>query len=99
MKNDFVKKEEKTPLPRFYLIDKRIKLNLSAEEVSRMLDVSKRYYYQLENGWRGYRMGVSLMIKLIDVLSFEALEFLEAENAHIERYHKINNIKKEARRY
>ena len=84
------------PLPRFYIIDKRTKLGLSAEEVSRRLDVTKRYYYQIENGWRGLRMGVPLILKLIEVLDIDALEFLNSESEHIRRFNEINNIKQKS---
>jgi transcriptional regulator with XRE-family HTH domain len=85
------------PLPRFYIIDKRTKLGLSAEEVSRRLSVSKRYYYQIENGWRGTRMGVPFILKLIEVLDINAQQFLEAENDHLKRFNELNNIKEKAR--
>jgi transcriptional regulator with XRE-family HTH domain len=84
------------PLPRFYIIDKRTKLGLSVEEISRRLSVTKRYYYQLENGWRGLRMGVPFMLKLIEVLDMDALEFLKSENEHVRRFNEINHIKQKS---
>lgn len=70
------------PLPRTYLIDHRNELKLSREEVSRLLNVSTFYYYQIENGKRGSKLPLKLIVNLIKVLKLDALKFLESEEEH-----------------
>ena len=83
-------KMKKVPLPRFYLIDRRVKLGLSVEEVSRQLDVTHYYYYQLENGNRGRKLTVSMLIKLTRALQMDADELLQFESEYIDKYKDLN---------
>jgi transcriptional regulator with XRE-family HTH domain len=82
------------PVPRFYMIDSRNKLRMSAEQVSRKLGLGKVYYYQIENGQRGNRMGAPLIFRLIKVLEMDATKFLECEIEHERMCKRINGRNK-----
>lgn len=90
------KQNNLVPVPRFYIIDQRNKLNLTAEQVSRKLGLAKIYYYQIENGLRGRRMAAPLIYKLVNVLQIDAIKFLESEIEHIRLFNKINKIEKKS---
>lgn len=79
-----------TPLQRFYLAEQRIKLGLTIEELSRRLNVSRFYYYQIESGRRGSSIKPSLVLELIKELKIDALYFLESEAEHMKKFHEIN---------
>ena len=87
--NTSVKK--KIPLPRFYLTERRVDLGLSVEVVSRELEVTHYYYYQLENGNRGAKLPVQMLLKLTKALQMDADKLLQLESEYIEKY-KILNI-------
>jgi len=84
------KRDTLVPLPRFYLIDHRNKLNLSMEEASRLLNVSRFYYYQIESGKRGSKLPLPLVVNLIKVLKIDALKFLKYEEEHAIKSAEIN---------
>jgi len=86
------KRDTLVPLPRFYLIEHRNKLNLSMEEASRLLNVSRFYYYQLESGRRGSRLPLPLIVNLIRILKIDALKFLEYEEEHAIKSAEINKV-------
>lgn len=84
------KREQRVPLPRFYLIESRKKLGYSVEEVSRMLDMSHYYYYQLESGKRGAKLPIQVVLNLIRVMEMDPLKFLESESEHARMSAEIN---------
>lgn len=84
------KKKIITPLQRFYLAEQRIKLGLTIEELSRRLDVSRFYYYQIESGRRGSSLKPSFALALVQELQIDALYFLESEAEHMRKFHAIN---------
>jgi len=84
-------KKKKVPLPRFYLISRRLELGLSVEEVSRQLSVTHYYYYQLENGNRGSKLPVPTLLKMTKALQMDAEELLRFESEHIDKYNDLNN--------
>lgn len=84
------KRENRVHLPRYYLIEQRMKLEYSAEEVSRLLCVSRYYYYQLESGRRGIKLSVSMSLAIIKALKMDALKFLHLEAEHAEKYRNLN---------
>jgi transcriptional regulator with XRE-family HTH domain len=89
--NDLLeKRREPTPLPRFYLIDQRIKLGLSVEQVSRALEISNFYYYQIESGRRGLKLTVPMSLKIIKALKLDAMKFLNCEAEHAMKYKAMN---------
>lgn len=65
--------------PRVYLTIERQKLNISAEEMSRRLDVSKGYYYALENGLRGHKMTVVMFARILECLDVDANYMIKEE--------------------
>lgn len=65
--------------PRIYLTIARQELNISAEELSRRLDLSKSYYYALENGSRGHNMTVQMLDKIVKCLNLDANDTVESE--------------------
>ena len=65
--------------PRVYLTIERQKLNVSAEEMSRRLDVSKGYYYALENGLRGHKMTVLMFARILECLDVDANYMIKEE--------------------
>lgn len=65
--------------PRVFLTIARQKMNLSAEEVSRRLDVSKIYYYSIENGKRGHKITIGLLARIVEVLNLDANELIKDE--------------------
>lgn len=78
------------PLPRFYLTEHRNQLGYSVEEVSRMLNVSHYYYYQLESGRRGQKLPIPLALDLVRVLQIDAIKFLELESEHVRKHAEMN---------
>lgn len=83
-------KRQKVPLPRFYLIESRYKSGLSVEEVSRMLNISHFYYYQIESGRRGLKLSIKIALDLIRVLDMDPIKFLECESEHVIQRNEIN---------
>ena len=90
--NIFLKspREQRVPLPRFYLIECRKKAGYSVEEVSRRLDISHYYYYQIESGKRGIKLPIQLALNLIKVMDLDPIKFLESETEHARMYADIN---------
>lgn len=80
-------------LPRKYLKDKRLELGYSVELTSRKLNISRFYYYQIENGNRGTKLTVDLMNNLCEVLEIEPLRFLELEKLYQIDFKDLNDIK------
>lgn len=72
-------RHEKPSYPRVYLMLARDSLNISAEELSRRIDVSKGYYYNLENGHRGHKMTVVTFARIIECLGLDARNAIEEE--------------------
>lgn len=83
-------RRKKIPLPRFYLIDSRYKAGMSVEEVSRKLNISHFYYYQIESGRRGIKLPIKTALDLIRVLEMDPIKFLESESEHVNKCIEIN---------
>lgn len=83
-------RDQAIPLPRFYLMEHRSKLGLSVEEVSRRLNRSHYYYYQLESGRRGHKLPIPLALELVRVLKIDAFRFLELESEHVRKHAELN---------
>jgi hypothetical protein len=62
------------------------------EALSRELGISAIYYYQIEGGQRGMKLPVYLILDLITILQFDALEFLTYESHYQQEFAKINNL-------
>ncbi len=85
-------KVKRVPLPRFYLLERRLELGLSVEDVSRELRVTHYYYYQLENGNRGSKLAVKMLLKLTKALQIDAKKLLEFETRYIDKFNALNDI-------
>ncbi len=85
-----INKQRRVPLPRFYLTERRLELGLSVEKVAIELGVANYYYYQIENGNRGKRLSVNLLLMITKALKMEAEELLRLEAEYIEKYNEIN---------
>lgn len=83
-------RNDRTPLPSFFLIEQRLNLETSAEQVSRLLNVSRYYYYQLESGRRGVKLSMRMSLAIIKALQIDALRFLQLEAEHAEKYRSLN---------
>ncbi len=77
-------------LPREYLKYKRLSLGYSVELASRKLDVSRYYYYQIENGNRGSKLSIDLMLKISKVLEIDKHDFLESEIKYVNELKELN---------
>ncbi|MBI9009324.1 MAG: helix-turn-helix transcriptional regulator [Tenericutes bacterium] len=77
-------KSRRVILQRVYLIDRRVSLSLSVELVSRKLNVSANYYYQIENGQKGKNLPVCLLLKIAKALEMDKHDILDFENEYIE---------------
>ena len=71
-------------LQRVYLIDRRTSLGFSVELVSRKLNVSANYYYQIENGQKGKNLSVSFLLRIAKALEMNKHDILDFENDYIE---------------
>lgn len=65
--------------PRVYLTIARQNLNISAEELSRRLDVSKGHYYNLENGYRGHKLTATMIARIVECLNLDANYIVKEE--------------------
>lgn len=77
-------------LPREYLIEKRKLLGYSVEVASRKLDISRFYYYQIENGNRGSKLTFELMLKLCEVLGIKESYFIKSEKEYLSELKALN---------
>lgn len=80
------------PLVREYLKKYRYALEVSAEQLSRDLDISSVYYRQIEGGQRGKKLSIDIAYDLILYLKCDAIEFLEAEAAYLKSFEEMNRI-------
>jgi len=71
-------------LQRVYLIDRRTSLGFSVELVSRKLNVSANYYYQIENGQKGKNLSVRFLLRIAKALEMNKHDILDFENDYIE---------------
>ena len=69
--------------PRVYLTIARMNKGISGEELSRKLDITKSYYYSIENGKRGNKLTVILFAKIIAYLDADVKEMLTKELNYI----------------
>lgn len=86
------KRRQYISVTRDYLKKQRNEMKYSMEALSRELDISAIYYYQIEGGQRGLRLPVYLILDLIRILKFDALEFLRLESEYQKRFATINEI-------
>ncbi len=73
------KRRENPAFARTYLSEMRKSKHLSVETVALSVGVSASYYFLIEGGYRGEKMTVILLSKLVDVLSVSAEAIVNAE--------------------
>jgi transcriptional regulator with XRE-family HTH domain len=71
-------------------MQRRIELGYSAEMVSRIMDISQYYYFQLENGQRGKHLTVKVLLDLVKALDMEPIKLLNSEADYITDLNNIN---------
>ena len=65
--------------PRAFLSIFRRNKNITVDKMATILNISKHYYYSIESGTRGHNINASLILRIIEILEVDALEFLRAE--------------------
>lgn len=80
------------PLVREYLKKYRYQLEVSAEQLSRDLDISSVYYRQIEGGQRGKKLSIDLVYDLILYLRCDALAFLKEEAVYLKAFEALNKV-------
>lgn len=73
---------------RMYLKSRRKEMYLQPYDVSMELYVTESYYNQIENGSKGKKLPVSLLINLAGVLNYTLDEIIKLEKAYIETHYK-----------
>jgi len=73
------KKNYRVSLHRQYLKSQRENLGLKLEDVAFKLRISTDYYAQIENGFRGTKMSVLLLIKIAEALKLDITEAINSE--------------------
>lgn len=81
------------PLVRDYLKAYRYQKEVSAEQLSRDLDISSVYYRQIEGGQRGKKLSIDLVYDLILYFKCDAMAFLEKEASYVKAYEGLNHIR------
>ncbi|MBI9009685.1 MAG: helix-turn-helix transcriptional regulator [Tenericutes bacterium] len=74
----------KNYLHRDYLKDQRKLLKLTADDVSYLLDISRDYYSQIENGARGKNLSVRMLVRISQVLKMDLCEIINFEKKFIQ---------------
>lgn len=73
---------------RIYLKSRRKEMYLQPYDVAMELYVTESYYNQIENGSKGKKLPVSLLINLAEVLNYSLDEIIKLEKAYIETHYK-----------
>lgn len=73
---------------RLYLKNRRKDLDLQIYDVATDLFVTESYYAQVENGKKGKKLPVSLLINLAFILKYDLDEIVKLEKAYIETHYK-----------
>lgn len=73
------KRKDYPAFARTYLSEMRKNKELSIETVALTVGVSASYYFLIEGGYRGEKMTVILLSKLVDALSVSAEAIVNAE--------------------
>ena len=85
-------KSKKTIIPRFYLGKYRLDAGLSQNKFAEKLDMNASKYNELENGKRGAYMDIRLIIKMVEVLNVDLVEFAYKEKDYRDFVDKANGI-------
>lgn len=83
---------KKVKLHREYLKAQRDKLKVTGEDVSDKIGISYHYYAQIENGEKGCKLSVRMLLKMAQALEVDVCKLIESEKAYIESYDKANKF-------
>lgn len=94
MNNKKDKRDYLPPYPRLYLSKYRTNKSISIETLAYEIGISPSYYFLLEGGYRGEKMTVILLSKLVNIFEITANEMVQDEVRYQEnRYKFINDYK------
>jgi len=85
-----VNKNYRIYLHRDYLKRQREKVKMTIEEVGYKSNISSDYYAQIENGIRGKKMSVRLLITIANTLKLDLCTAIEGEREFIEQIELLN---------
>jgi len=77
-------KRTQVVIQRHYLIDRRLSLGYSVELASRKVNVTANYYYQIENGHKGKKLSVVMLLKIAKMLNISKYDLIDLEEEYIE---------------
>jgi transcriptional regulator with XRE-family HTH domain len=81
--NSNEKKEYHVNLHRLYLKNRREELGRTVIDVGDLSGISSDYYCQIENGFRGKKLSVKMLLQIADALDMNLCEALEGEKEFI----------------
>lgn len=79
------KKEYNVNLHRTYLKNKREALGKTVIDLADLIGISTDYYSQLENGFRGKRLSVKMLIRIAKSLDMNLCEAIKGERDFIKK--------------
>lgn len=87
------KKPKIEPIPRQYLVDRRLYLKKPASQMASELGIRVAYYNQLESGKAGRNLSVLQLMKLAEALELTITEVVHAEADYLGRIVEKENEK------
>ncbi len=73
---------------RYYLKDQRESIHMTVEDAAVEIGISSDYYSQIENGFRGKRLSVRLLINISGALKLNICEAIKKEKQFIDEVEK-----------
>lgn len=77
------KKNYSVNLHRLYLKEKREALGRTVMDVGDLIGISSDYYCQIENGFRGKRLSVKMLLQIADALEMNLCDAIQGEKDFI----------------
>ena len=87
--NSNVKKKYSVNLHRNYLKEKRESLGQTVMDVGDLIGISSDYYCQIENGFRGKKLSVKMLLQIADALEMNLCEAIQGEKDFIQEREKM----------
>lgn len=82
---------------RIYLKKQRETLAVTAEQVADKIGITHHYYSQIENGDKGYKLPVRMLLKIADALEISICNIISMEKDYIDEFDRA--IEHERQRY
>lgn len=76
-------------LHRTYLKNKREELKKTVIELAEIIGISTDYYSQLENGFRGKRLSVKMLLRIAEALEINLCEAIKGEKDFLMKSEKM----------